>query len=201
MQADLVLEAKRCFQCGLWILRSGYTPGCEHFYCQQQQCPPTHAFGKCVFLPCGPKYTFQSGVIMRVHLKVPGLLYSPKTWARRNTWLWLCWVLWYPRSLIENIYRQLKIPWNKLFQAVCRFGLHYRLLFLRVKHGKSHSLPVSAALSLPVQPALSFINQFQRLEHWGCALLDVLSSAAALQPSRSHRQCKSPILCLFFSIP
>lgn len=151
---------------------------------------PTRAFGKHIFLPWGPKYTFQSGLIVRVHLKVPRFRYSPKPWGRRSTLLWLCWVLWSPYSLTENKYLWLKNSWNKLFQAVCCFGLHYRLLFLRVKHGESCSSPASAALALPTQPVLSFINQSQRLEHCGCALLDILSIAAAPQPSLKHRQCR-----------
>lgn len=62
-------------------------------------------------------------------------------------------------------YQLLKVSWNKLFKAVCCFGLYYRLLFVRVKHGESHSPPASAALALPTQLVLPSMNQFQRLEH------------------------------------
>lgn len=65
MQADLVLGAKRSVQHGLWVLRSGCTPDSEHFCCQQQ-CSPTCAFDKHVFLPWGLKYTVQSGLVVRV---------------------------------------------------------------------------------------------------------------------------------------
>lgn len=196
MQADLVLGAERCFQCGLWVLRSGYTPDGEHFCCQQQQYSPTHAFGKHVFLPWGPKYTFQSGLILSVHLEVTRFLYSPKPWTRRSTLLWMA-LKDTLKSMVTHRKHvsMVKKFLNKLFQAVWCFGSRCRLLFLRVKHGESHSPLASAALALPARPVLSFINQFQMIEHCGCALLDTP------QPSLRHCQCKSPILCLFSRIP
>lgn len=48
---------------------------------------------------------------------------------------------------------------------------------------ESHSLPTSVALALLTQSVLSFINQFQRFEHCDWALLNILSIAAAPQPS------------------
>lgn len=184
MQADLVLGAKRCFQCGLWVLKPVYTPDSKHFCCPQQQVLTNTCIWQTCFPFRAPKYTFWSGLIIRVHLKVPRFLYSPKPWERSTL----------KSMLTQKTYQWLKISWNKLYQAVCCFGLHYRLLFLSVKHKESHSPPASVALALPAPPVVSFIGQFQRHEHCGCALVGILSIATAPQPLLRHRQCKSPVL-------